>query len=128
MTLRTYLALMAVGTALSWGAVALIVVALDPAQTPTIVVVMLYASALLALTGTFSIAGLALRRTILRGEFLVSRQVAVSFRQAILLALLVVIALAFRSRSLLTWWNAALLAAAALLLEFFLAPQKPRQP
>lgn len=78
----------------------------------------------LALTGTLSVIGFLLRAALLRQQFVVSRHVAVSFRQAVLLALLIVVALFLQSKSLLTWWNALLIVAALTVLEFFFISAK----
>jgi hypothetical protein len=124
MTLRQYLILMAAGTALAWAAVGAIIFTVDPSAAPTIVFAVFYASLFLALTGTLSIVGFLLRIFLLRKQLVVSRHVAISFRQAVLLALLIVIALFLRSRSLLTWWNALLIVAALTVLEFFFISTK----
>ncbi len=127
MTLRQYLVLMGMGTALSWAAVALIVTSVDPFATQAVVLGAFYASLFLALTGTISLLGFTLRVVLLRGQLVVSRQVAVSFRQAVLLGLLVIIALVLKSWALLTWWNALLVVAALTLLEFFFISAKVKQ-
>lgn len=126
MTLRQYLLLMGVGTAIAWAAVGLIVGTVDPTDTQPVVFGVFYASLWLALTGTLSIIGFVLRVALLKKQLVVSRHVAVSFRQAVLLSLLVVVALFLQSRSLLTWWNALLIVAALTVLEFFFISAKVR--
>jgi hypothetical protein len=127
MTLRQYLSAMLAATILAWTAVGLIVTTVDPEDTLPAVFGVFYASVFLAVAGTFSVIGFVLRLALLRKPQLVSRQVAVSFRQAILLATLVVAALALQSRELLTWWNALLVVAALTLLEFFFVSARVRQ-
>jgi hypothetical protein len=119
MTLRQYLTLMLVGTALSWGAVALIVTMINPTGSPSVVFAVFYISTLTALTGTFSVMGLLSRVTILGKKHHLSRQVAVSFRQAIMLSLLAIGVLFLQSHSMLSWWNAALMVAVLTVLESF---------
>ncbi|HTK04630.1 MAG TPA: hypothetical protein VL500_03535 [Candidatus Eisenbacteria bacterium] len=126
MTLRQYLLLMGVGTALAWGAVGIIIATVDPTDTQLVVFGVFYASLWLALTGTLSIIGFVLRVALLKKQLVVSRHVAVSFRQAVLLALLIVVSLFLQSRSLLTWWNAVLIVAALTVLEFFFISAKTR--
>lgn len=126
MTLRHYLLLMGVGTALAWGAVGIIIATVDPTDTQLVVFGVFYASLWLALTGTLSIIGFVLRVALLKKQLVVSRHVAVSFRQAVLLALLIVVSLFLQSRSLLTWWNALLIVAALTVLEFFFISAKVR--
>ena len=118
--------LMGVGTALAWSAVGLIIGTVDPTQTQSVVFGAFYASLFLALTGTLSIIGFVLRVAFLRQQLVVSRHVAVSFRQAIMLALLIIVSLFLQSRSLLTWWNALLIVAAITMLEFFFISAKVR--
>ncbi len=119
MTLRQYLTIMGVGTALAAAAVALILFGVDPTETSAAVFVIFYVSLFLAATGALSIVGFLLRVLVLRKQYFISRQVAVSFRQAVLLAALIVGALILQSRSLLHWWTAALMVAAMTVLEFF---------
>jgi hypothetical protein len=127
MTLRQYLTIMGVGTALAWSAVALIVFGVNPTETSSAVFVIFYASLFLAVTGTLSVIGFLLRVLVLRKQYFISRQVAVSFRQAVLLASLTVGALVLQSKSLLSWWTAALMIAAMTVLEFFFISAKTRR-
>jgi len=126
MTLRQYLAIMTGGTAIAWIAVALIVTNVDPFRAPMAVFVVFYASLFLALTGAFSVIGFILRIALLRQQLVVSRHVAISFRQSLLLAALLSAALYLNSRQLLTWWNALILLAAMTVLEFFFISTKIR--
>ncbi|MFH2063222.1 MAG: hypothetical protein ABIJ46_03665 [bacterium] len=119
MTLRQYLTMMAAGTALSWGAVCLMVTMIDPTVSRPAVFVVFYASLLLSLTGTFALAGFVSRVSLLGKRDQLSRQVAVSFRQALMLSLTAVAILFMQSQGVLTWWNAVLTAAAATVLEAF---------
>lgn len=127
MTLRQYLTLMGMGTALAWSAVALILFGVDPTETSGAVFVIFYVSLFLAITGTLSVIGFLMRVLVLRKQYFISRQVAVSFRQAVLLAALTVGGLILQSRSLLHWWTAALLVAAMTVLEFFFISTKMRR-
>ncbi len=124
MTLRQYLVLMLAGTALSWTAVGLIVTSVDPTDTQPVIFAIFYASLGLALVGTFSTVGFLLRHHLIARNAVLSRQVAVSFRQAVLLSFLAIAALILRSRSLLTWLNAGLLVGTMTLLEFFFISTK----
>ena len=127
MTLKQYLILMGIGTALSWAAVGLILAMIDPLDTQAPVFIVFYASAFLALTGTLSIFGLAMRVLLLKKDFLISRQVFISFRQAILLSLMLVVALVLQSKSLLTVWTAILLVAVLTVMEFFFISTRVKQ-
>lgn len=127
MTLRQYLLMMGAGTLLSWTAVALIVLTVDPADTQSVVFAALYFSLFLGLTGLLSITGFLLRVWLLRKDFVLSRQVLVSFRQALLLSLILVMALILQSRTLLNWFNAVLMIAGLTLVEFFFISTKVRR-
>ncbi len=124
MTLRQYLILMTAGTALSWIAVGLIVATVDPDKAPFVVFAVFYASMFLALTGTFSVVGFLLRIVLLRQQLVISRHVAVSFRQSLLLAVLLIIVMYLASRSLLNWWNALTVVAGLTIFEFFFISAK----
>jgi hypothetical protein len=117
---------MLLGTAMSWSAVILIMTMVDPTGTQPVVFVIFFMSLFMALTGTFSVFGFISRIALLGKGFHLSRQVAVSFRQSIILSLLVTGALFLQSKSLLTWWNAVLAVASATVLESFFISAKAR--
>lgn len=127
MTLRQYLLLMGACTLLAWSTVALIVTMVDPSQTQIVVFGAFYASLFLAFTGTFSVLGFLSRVIVLRKRAPVSVQVAVSFRQALMLSLLIVVALWMQSKGFLTWWNVLLLAGLLTVLESFFVSAKPQR-
>jgi len=127
MTLKQYLLVMGCGTVLSWTAVALIIFGIDPTETQGVVFGALYFSLLLGLTGLLSIIGFLLRVWLLPKDFLLTRQVMISFRQAVLVALLLVIMLILRSRSLLSWFNASLVVIGLTLVEFFFISARTRR-
>ena len=127
MTLRQYLLIMSLGTILSWGAVGLIMRTFYPTDIQSTVLIIFYISLFLALVGTFSLAGFILRIFLLKQQLLVSRHVAISFRQGILLALLLIVALILQSKSMLSWWSALLAVLALTILEFFFISTKIRK-
>ena len=127
MTLRQYLLIMSLGTILSWGAVGLIMRTFYPTDIQSTVLIIFYISLFLALVGTFSLAGFILRILLLKQQLLVSRHVAISFRQGILLALLLIVALILQSKSMLSWWSALLAVLALTILEFFFISTKIRK-
>ena len=119
MTFRQYLFWMALSTALCWLGVFAVIQIVDPSEAGVLGVLLFYAALSLALIGTFSALGMVVRAGLHRHEA-VSRHVAVSFRQSLLLTVLVVGSLVLQSRSLLTWWNLLLFAGTLTFLEFFL--------
>lgn len=118
---------MGLGTAVSWIAVALILTTVDPTNTSIAVFAIFYASMFLAITGVCSIVGFSMRVLILKKQLFLSREVAVSFRQAILFATLSIAGLFLQSRKLLTWWTAILLLLAITVFEIFFISTRTRR-
>jgi hypothetical protein len=126
MTLRQYLLLMGFGSLLAWTAVGVVVTNTDPAGAAPAVFGVVYASAFLALAGTLSLLGFALRAFATDRGGAVSRQASTSFRQGALLAVMLVAALALESRSSLTILTAILLLMGTAFVEVFLISAKVR--
>lgn len=124
MTLRHYLSVLSLATAAAWCAVAAMIIFTDPAVVPPVVMVAFYACLWLALCGTFSVIGFLLRVKLLKKDGLLSLQVVVSFRQAVMLAALIVAALVLKSLGLLNLATAVLLVATVTLFEFFFLTAK----
>ena len=127
MTLRQYLAWLAIGTLVSWGALGLVVTYLNPKTAGNIGLLFFYLSLFLGLAGTLTQLGFAWRYWRHREDILF-RHVSISFRQGVLLALAVVIALWLRVHDLLTWWNLGLLIVGLTLLEFFWLSVRRQSP
>ena len=121
MSLRAYLALMGFGTLIAAATFFLILFRVDPANAGFLGFCLFYLSMFLAVAGALSILGFVIRVFSHRGEML-SRLVALSFRQAVLLAALAVGALALHAHGLLSWWNSILLVAAVTIVEFLFIP------
>lgn len=119
MTLRSYLAIMFLATLICWSAWAVVINSVNPETTNWVGLTLFYASLFLAIMGTAAIVGFVIRFMALRQE-LAFRHVAVAFRQAFLLALLIVGALILQSYRMLSWQNAVYLVVAVTVLEFFL--------
>lgn len=126
MTLTKYLIYMALGTALSWGGWLVVINKMNPMEAGVPGFVFFYLTLLFALTGSLSIFGFLVRKFLVKGE-LAFRQVAVSFRQAILFSALVAGSLFLQSQKLLTWWNVILFILLLTVLEFLFISFK-KQP
>ncbi len=127
MTLRHYLILMGIGTLISFGAVLLILTMVNPEQTSIAVFAVFYASVFLAVTGAVSIIGFTLRVLLLKKQLFLSKEVAVSFRQAVLVAALVIGALLLQSHNLFSWWTGLLMMLAMSVFEaFFISTRTER--
>lgn len=124
MTLRHYLSTLAVATVIAWLAAGVIIGLTDPTVAPAVVIVAFFACLWLALAGTFAVLGFLLRFWILGKEFLLTRQVTVSFRQGLMLSSLIVIGLILLSRNLMSLWVAILLVLVMTLLESFFVAAK----
>jgi hypothetical protein len=126
MTLRHYLFLIGLSTALCLLGFAAVVLTVDPAGVGAFGYVLFYATLGLSLVGLFSVIGLV-GRALMRRDTPAARHVSTSFRQALLLCLLTLGSLLLQSRSLLTWWNLLLFLATLVILEFFLTSFRPQR-
>ena len=118
MTLKKYLFLMTIATLLCWGALGLVLIFVNPYEAGWMGLLFFYLALFLGLSGVFSIIGFILRYLIKRNEF-AYRQVKIAFRQGLMFALLVVIALALQGFNLLVWWNLLLLVLLLSGVEYF---------
>jgi len=117
MKLKHYLIWMSLGTMVSWCALLLVINYLNPEVAGNMGLTFFYLALLLSLTGTLTLLGFVWRYFRRKDEILF-RQIAVSFRQGVLLSVIVVLALFLQANGLLTWWNLLLLVLGLSLLEF----------
>lgn len=123
MTLKTYLIIMLLATAICWAAWAIVINSIDPETTNLVGLLLFYASLFLAIVGTSAILGFLVRFILLRQE-LVFRQVVRAFRQSFLFAAIIIASLVLQSIQLFTWYNALFLIIGLTVLEFFLISYK----
>ncbi len=116
--MRSYLALMILGTAACWLAWLVVLFNIDPTVSGFIGMASFFLSLFLALLGTFALAGFSLRKTFSR-DTIALHHVGVSVRQGLFFALVVVGALLLRGTGLYTWWSVTFLLAGFTVLEFF---------
>jgi hypothetical protein len=119
MTLRAYLSLMIMATLLSAGVFGVAITVIDPYQTNLLGFALFYASLFLTVMGVAAIIGFFIRFIVLR-KHLAGRAVTVSFRQAFLIAFLVIASLVLLAHKLFSWFNVLLLIIVFSTLEFFL--------
>ena len=119
MTLRAYLLIMSIMTAVCWLAWIFVISTVNPEITNWIGFTLFYISLFLAVIGTTAIFGFLIRFVALRRE-LAFRSVKEAFRQSFLFALLVSVSLILLSYDLFTWLNLFLLIICLSILEFFL--------
>lgn len=127
MTLRQYLLWMGLGTAIAWGAFLLVINYLSPSTAGTIGFLFFYLALFLGISGTLTLLGFAWRYFRHREEVLF-RHVSISFRQGVILALMVVGSMFLQANKLLTWWNLALLILGFTLVEYFYLTARRRPP
>ncbi len=100
MSLQQYLTLMALATFVSYIVLASVLVYFDPFAAGTVALILFYASASLAAVGTFSLLGFFIRRST-TPQTIAFRDVVTSFRQAVLLSVLLISALLLKQLDLL---------------------------
>lgn len=117
MTLRQYLILMTIGTCLCWVAWFFVIFYTSPADGSLFGLIFFYLSFFLAIVGTFSVIGFLIRRLIIKNDEIVFRHVRHTFRQSIIIGILVIMALFLLSQGYLTWWTGLLLIVLFLFVE-----------
>jgi len=118
MTLKQYLILMTLTAIFCWMIWFSVLYLIDPGVAGILGFIFFYLSLFLALAGTLSVLGLLLRMKFGKEEA-VFKTVITSFRQAMMLSLLLISSLFLKSKNLLTWWNVIFLVLAVVVLEFF---------
>lgn len=118
MTIKKYLIIMSLMTAVCCLMWLYILWTVDPEATNWIGFVLFYSSLFVSLVGVFALAGFVARFVILK-QGLAFRLVKEAFRQSFLFAVLVSASLFLLSKHLFSWLNLFLLVVSLSLLEFF---------
>ena len=126
MTLRQYLFLMFVTTAMCWLGFGAVVRGVDPMSGGWVALALFYLSLTLALAGTFGFIGTLIRARVNRHES-AAKHVGVAVRQSLILTALFVAALAMLGHTGLSWGRLVLLIGIASLVEVFLANVSTRK-
>lgn len=103
---------------MAWVGWLIVLMNVDPFQTSFMGIVLFYVTLAVGLVGVFTLIGLTYRVGILRRKELVSREVKVSFRHAILLTAVSVITLILSRQGVLHWWVLVVLIVTAGILEY----------
>ena len=82
---------------------------IDPMQAGVVGFLFFYISLFLSLTGTVSVIGFLIRKRMIKLETAIFHHVKHTFRQAILIAFVIILALFLLQVKLLTWWNSVIL-------------------
>lgn len=125
MSLRGFLVLVALTDAFAWGAWGRLLITTAPdAGLP--LVILFYASLALALLGLFAVIGFCIRVYIHKRDELITLYVKRTFRQGMLLSLLIVATLGLSHAQLLRWWVLLIIIGALGLWEHILTAQEHR--
>ncbi len=126
MTLKKYLMLTAIATAICWTVFLFISSVVNPELTSWLGFLLFYLSLFLAISGTASLFGFLVRFVALKHE-LAFYAVKIAFRQSFLFALFIIAILILLSYSLFTWLNLFMLVAVFVIAEtFMINSQKTR--
>lgn len=117
MNVRTYTITMILATVIAWTGWSVVLVNFDPSEGGVAVFLLFYSFLFLAFLGTLSVLGLWLRQWGSKDRGLVRIRAMESFRQAIVLSGVFIIALWLQSMRVLTWWNVLLLIILAAVIE-----------
>lgn len=122
------MAIMGVATAMAIAAWAFVVWSTNPEEAPAIGFVMFYVTLLMSLVGLLTVGGVGYRVLILGRRDVVSREVRISFRHAVFLSVIAVVALASSASGRLRWWTFFLLIVVVSAIEYvFLVKEEARR-
>lgn len=119
MTLRSYLWGMRIGVAVAFAAWVLVLRQIDPEKSGILGQTLFYASTFLFFAGVLILFFTWIRRKIGKNDESALVCIGVSFRQGILMALLIIGLLIFQQYRVLVWWDGALLVAGIFLIELY---------
>jgi hypothetical protein len=104
MTLKKYLMVTAIATAICWTVLLFVSSIINPETTSLLGFLLFYLALFMAISGTASLIGFLIRFVALRHE-LVFYAVKIAYRQSFMFALFIVITLILASQGLFTWLN-----------------------
>ncbi|KKP93014.1 MAG: hypothetical protein UR99_C0060G0001 [Candidatus Moranbacteria bacterium GW2011_GWD2_36_12] len=119
MTLRSYLWIIRTGVIAMLAAWILVIKQVDPEKTGAIGQAIFFVATFLLLAGVFVLFFTWLRRSIGGDEKTALAYIGMSFRQGVLMSVLVVALLFLQQNRLLTWWDGALAVAGIFLVELY---------
>jgi len=123
MTLKKYLWVMSVLTAVCWGIFFFVADLVDPTATNWLGFILFYLSLFASLSGTIALIGFLFRFVIIKKE-LAFNSVKVAFRQSFLFSLFIILLLILKAAALFNWLNLLLLIIIFSILELFLISYK----
>lgn len=118
MSFRSYVLFMSASTAIAWAAWFIVLYNVNPLETGIFGFVLFYITLVTGMIGSLSLIGVFYRVVLLRRRDVISREVKVSFRHALLLSFVGVSALVLSSQGLLHWWVLFVLILVASMFEY----------
>ncbi len=118
MTFRAYLVLMGLSTAMAWIGWAIVLFNINPFETGLPGFAIFYITLCVGMVGILTLAGILYRVRLRKRQTVISREVKISFRHALLLTAVSVIALILSQQGVLHWWVLIVLIAIAAILEY----------
>ena len=109
MTLKQYLILMSVATAVCWLAWLFVIFNLDPTTAGTLGLSFFYFSSFFALIGTFATLGFWMRELFSKTDEVEFRIVKKTFRQGIVLSVFIILTLFLQQKEMLNWWTGTII-------------------
>lgn len=119
MNFKQFIQLTIISTAIAWAIWVFLISSVDPVYATLFEFSMFYLSLLVAITGTVSGVAVVMRVKF-KPETILFRHVVTSFRQALLIGVLVITSLIFLSNGLLTIWSSVILILILSLIEWYI--------
>ena len=127
MNLSIYLAGLVLTTLLASACLAAILIYFNPNSSDLLIFILFYLSLFISSTGVFTLSGLIIRwfsqRKTLRLRSSINKiinQLEISFRQGLLLSVILIAVLILQSQRALTWWYLIILVGLVGLIEYWL--------
>lgn len=128
MNFRAYLWTMTLITIVAWGGWAYVLWSVNPAEAGWLGLILFYITLFAALIGTFAVSGSLYRVLILKHKEVISREVRITFRHAVMVSLIGIVCLALSAKEMLHYWVLLGLVTAAGVIEYvFLLMQESRR-
>lgn len=121
--MKRYFLVITTSTAVCWAVFVFLLTQVAPQDAGVAGVLFFYLTLFCAVAGSLTLLGYGLRRRITKTRVVLAH-LQPAFRQGLLLAGLLVVALVLQSMRLLSGWNGALLIVAVVLLELFFQSRK----
>lgn len=120
MKIKGFLTGLVLATILAWACLIAVLNYNSPQGNGFGLLILFYLSLFAAIAGIFSIIGIFIRR-ISQGKKSVQKQIKISFRQGLLLSLVLVVALFLQSQQLFHWWSLIILLLVVGFIEWLLS-------